>query len=171
MLTVNSTSNAAAALIPFGTDITVTAYLYNPLHAFNDVSATPAENDALGDCGADLFTSIEVYSGFFTAANVSNGTPLQLFKPDESLLCVPMQLVSFVHMANNFTIFPESRIAVLNGNQVVILNETSVISGYWTGSGENYIYQSFPVGKYTALISDQWGQMVFFHFTIFQPSP
>jgi hypothetical protein len=41
-------------------------------------------------------------------------------------------------------------------------------TGYWTGAAPNAIQQNFDPGVYTVIAGDEWGALVFVHFTVSQ---
>ncbi|MGD0330922.1 MAG: hypothetical protein ABSB40_10895 [Nitrososphaeria archaeon] len=46
------------------------------------------------------------------------------------------------------------------------VNETSILAGYWTGSGQDYVFHTFPTGIYTVVVFDAWGQEAIGYFQI-----
>ena len=46
------------------------------------------------------------------------------------------------------------------------VNETSVLQGYWTGSGQNYTFHTFSQGTYTVVVFDAWKQSAIGYFQV-----
>jgi len=105
-------------------------------------------NPAYGPCEQKFFTSIEVYSGHYVSANLTQGTPLLLYNPSLIYTCPT---------AGNYKV-------TLGPHQST--NETSTVAGFWTGSRQSYTFQAFYSGTYTMAVSDAWGQNVLIYFIV-----
>ena len=45
-------------------------------------------------------------------------------------------------------------------NQTKTVEETSVVSGYWTHSGSVYSFHNFSAGPHTVVVYDYWGNTI-----------
>ena len=154
--------------VPQGSNVSVTAQVYNTLSRDVEVNATSMTNPADGPCQQGLATGVKVYQGGYSAANLSKAAELLLYNP--SLIYTCPEVFTF-----QYSFAPNSDVATvqasLSGNQVGKnttgpVDETSVLSGYWTGSGQNYTFDSFPQGNYTLVVFDAWGQEAIGHFQV-----
>jgi hypothetical protein len=144
-----------------GGNLTVTAEVSNTLPTDVSVNATSMTNPAYGPCQQDFATGIHVYEGSYTSANISK---LLLYNP--SLIYTCPEVFTF-----HYYFSPESDVATVHttgapGNTTGPISEASTVNGYWTGSGQNYAFQPFPLGTYTIEVFDAWGQTTIGHFQV-----
>ncbi|MDG7015991.1 MAG: hypothetical protein JRM82_01295, partial [Nitrososphaerota archaeon] len=174
--TLNSTTSVDGLKLsaPFnssavqGRNFTVTAEVINTLPRVVNVNATSMTNPADGPCQQGLATGVKVYQGNYTVANVSQATELLLYNPSLTYTCPAV-------FTFHYSFSPNSDIAtmqsVLGGSQVGKnttgpIKESSVLSGYWSGSGQSYTFSVFPPGDYTMVVFDAWGQTVVDRFQV-----
>lgn len=125
----------------FGQNFTVVAIVRNVLTVSIQLNATGLDNPAYGPCQQAIATGINVYSGYYTRANISEASPLSLYNPSLIYTCP-------TESTTRYDFSP--------GNGVV---ETSVISGDWVGSAQNYTFNKYlPPGTYTVVVFDAWDQ-------------
>jgi len=146
---------------PQGGNVTVVAQVYNTLSSAVTVNYTSMANPASGPCAQGFATGVEVFP--YTSEN-SNATAGRLFLYNPSLLWICPTLVSY-----QYSFSPNSDVATRQGLQAQV-SETSMLAGYWTGSGQNYVFQTFPPGNYTVDVFDAWGQHAIGHFQVRGPS-
>jgi hypothetical protein len=153
--------------VPQGTNVTVTAQVNNTLSREVEANATSMADPAEGPCQQGLATGVRVYKGWDTPANLSKATELLLYNPSLVYLCPAV-------LAFQYSFAPDSDIATVQGilggsrgsNTTGPVNETSILSGYWTGSGSQYAFQTFPQGSYTVVVFDAWGQTAIGHLQV-----
>ena len=155
-----------------GQTITIVVNEINTLKKTNSVSA--ADNWAFsgltaGPCGTLNYPfGIAIFQGYYTAGDVSSVTPLKLDNPDAKYPC-PMILAEI----STYAFQPSGDIAdvfQLGGIDPVLtekMNAGVQPTGYWTGS-PNAALTNFTPGIYTVVAGDEWGAMVFLHFTVSQ---
>lgn len=150
-----------------GQNISVVAQVYNTLSAEVNVTTESITNPVFGPCQQRFATAVNVYSGNYSYGDLFNNRsqPARLLLYDPSLAYTCPEVFSF-----NYSFSPNSDIALVQPNgpkgTVGPVNETSVFSGYWTGSGQNYSYKEFPPGVYTIVVSAAWGQKVIGYFRV-----
>ncbi len=144
-----------------GENISVVAQVYNTLTTAVNVNATSMTNPAFGPCQQGFATGVHVYSGNYSYVEIFNNRsqPAQLLLYDPSLAYTCPEVFTF-----SYSFSPQSDVAVVQPSGLKgasePVNETSVLSGYWTGSGKNDTYKVFPPGIYTIVVYDAWGQKV-----------
>ncbi len=142
-----------------GDKVTVLAQVYNTLSTEVTVNATSITNPVYGPCEQEFATGVEVYQGDYTAGN-SNATGARLFLYNPSLIYTCPTVSSY-----QYAFSPNSDIASRAG-AICSVSETSVLAGYWTGSGQSYAFQAFLPGIYTVEVFDAWGQVAVGHFQV-----
>jgi len=141
-----------------GQNITVTALVTNTLVTALTVNATSMTNPAYGPCEQTFATGVDVYLGNYTMADLSQGKALLLYDPS-----LPYTCPTVTHYQYSFS--PNSDVATSRGSTGPVV-ETSVLSGYYTGSGQSYAFNQFPPGVYTVKVFDAWGQAAIGHFEV-----
>jgi hypothetical protein len=152
------TATIKPAYVPKGQNITVMAQVFNTLSSEVKVNATSMANPASGPCELGFLTGVRVYQGQYTMANLSNGTELLLYNPSLPWICPT--LVSY-----QYSFAPNSDL-VTRQNLARQVNESSILAGYWTGSGQRYAFQPFLPGICTVEVFDAWGQHAVGHFQV-----
>jgi hypothetical protein len=155
-----------------GQTVTIVVNETNTLKKTNSVSA--ADNWVfsgltLGPCGTLNYPfGIAIFRGYYIAGNISSATPLKLDNPDVKYPC-PMILAKI----STYAFQPSGDTAdvfQLGGIDPVLTEEMNAQihpTGYWTGS-PNGASTNFIPGVYTVVAGDEWGTMVFLHFTVSQ---
>ncbi|HEV2390136.1 MAG TPA: hypothetical protein VGS04_05355 [Nitrososphaerales archaeon] len=150
-----------------GQNISVVAQVYNTLSTSVNVTTDSMGNPAFGPCQQRLATAVNVYSGNYSYGALFNNRsqPARLLLYDPSLAYTCPEVFSF-----NYSFSPNSDIALVQPDgpkgTAGPVNETSVLTGYWTGSGQNYTYKEFPPGTYTIVVFAAWGQKVIGYFRV-----
>jgi len=150
-----------------GQNISVIANVYNSLPYNVTLNVISIVNPSEGPCAQNQATAAEVYSGHYTFANISNATPLLLYNASQVYLC-PAQFhftYTFLPNSDNATVVTLPPFSLPTVSEIV--NETSILSGYWTKSGNSsYTFQDFGPGQYSVLVMDAWGQEVICYFRV-----
>jgi hypothetical protein len=138
----------------------------NILNRVNNVTTAndwPYPNTGSLPCGDYDQFPIEyaVLQGYYDASNYTSASALTLYDPGVTYLCptvsasIPYFLFSPLSDDASFS-FSSGQ------NNSYLLSADYSVTGYWTGSG---IFHQFPPGVYTALVEDEWGNVVLLHFT------
>ena len=163
-LSLNATS------IRPGQSVNVSLGEWNQLAQLNNVTA---ESDwalrglSLGPCGTINYPmGIALFSGHYTASNISSATPLQLDAP--GVYSCPM--IMSVH---DYSFHPLSSTADVYGSCTpgycftMKVASTNSVSGYWSGgSSPDGGFRALPQGAYTVAAGDEWGSLALLHFTV-----
>ena len=139
---------------------------YNTLAAANNVSkATQWGLDglSLGACGTQVYPfGVALYSGTYTAANVSKAEPLQIYP------IVPCPLL--IRFITGYQFQPTSDLAVVlpsgpNATATPMSANVTATTVYAVGAPSS---SSSPLGPgtYTVAAGDEWGSVVVIHFTV-----
>jgi hypothetical protein len=163
-LSVNASSTG-------GSDGNVTVSIrvdeYNTLATANNVSkATQWGLDglALGSCGTQIYPfGVALYSGTYTAANVSKAEPLQIFP----IAPCPM----FLRLITAYLFQPTSDLAVVlpggpNATATPMSANVTATALYTTGAGQSSPPAPLGPGTYTVVAGDEWGSIVTVQFTV-----
>lgn len=110
---------------------------------------------------------VQMYLGNYVRANISSATPLAY-----TLSCPPVadnSLTSeyyylFEPNSPNATLYGRTYSGNFANTGTISLRETNQISIYQFSS--SFQNAGFPLGVYTLMVEDWWGQMVILHFTI-----
>jgi len=137
-----------------GQDVYVTIEEHNTL---NTDTVVPASNNwaldylAMGGCGTNGdFVGIALFQGYYTASNKSFGEPLLFWNYNITTPCP-----TTTTPPNGFDFTPlDHKYADLD------------LKGYWTGNSRSAIFTNFKPGIYTVVAGDEWGALVFVHFTV-----
>jgi len=135
---------------------------YNTLAAANNVSKATdwgLQGLALGSCDAQTYPfGAALYTGTYTAGNVSQATPLQIFPR------VPCPL--FIRLITGYLFQPASDLAVVlpSGPNATATRMSANVTA-------RAVYASpsptpLGPGTYTVAAGDEWGSLVLAHFTI-----
>ena len=158
------TATIKSAVPEPGNNISVTAQVYDTLSTPIVVNATSMDNPADGPCQQGLATGVEVYQGSYTSANLSSAKQLLLYNPALIYTCPEVFTFQYTFSANSdgATVQPSDGLKSTTGP----VNETSVLQGYWTGSGQNYTFHTFSQGTYTVVVFDAWNQSAIGYFQV-----
>jgi YVTN family beta-propeller protein len=163
-----------------GENISVIAQVYDRLSSSLNVSSTSFVNSDYGPCAQGFATGVQVYRGQYTSANVSEGHGLLLYNPSLVYLC-PAEFTfqySFEPNSDNATVVPSlGAFQDPNMDTTGPVNETSVLAGYWIGTGQGfldqngdesqaYAFNTFQPGTYTVVVDDAWGQKAIGNFQV-----
>jgi hypothetical protein len=124
-----------------------------------------------GNPNPNIPYGIAVYQGDYTSANFSAATPLNLDNPTAIYLGPPYfapTSFSFHPLSDIADIIPGKNIPSADAGSNTTNQQISAeitLKGYWTNSSvPNFTY--FDPGVYTVVGGDEWGNLVFVHFTI-----
>ena len=119
----------------------------------------------------DVPYGIAVYRGDYPSANFSTLTPLNLYDPSLTYLATPVfapTSYSFEPLSDIADIIPGKNIPSADAGSNATNQQISAeitLKGYWTNSSvPNFTY--FDPGVYTVVGGDEWGNLVFVHFTV-----
>lgn len=142
---------------------------YNTLATANNVSKASAwalQGLSLGSCGTEGYSlhpfGVALYSGLYTAKNVSQAVPLQIFPP------VPCPLM--IRLITGYVFQPSSDLAVVlpsgpNATATRMYANVTATTVYAMGAAESSNSPLRP-GTYTVAAGDEWGSVVVAHFTV-----
>ena len=163
-LSVNASSTG-------GSDGNVTVFIsvdeYNTLAAANNVSKAidwGLQGLSLGPCGIQAYPfGVAVYGGTYTAGNVSQATPLQIYP------LVPCPL--FIRLVTGYLFQPSSDMAVVlpsgpNATATQMSANVTATAVYGIGVAPSTSPTSLGPGTYTVAAGDEWGSVVVTHFTV-----
>lgn len=165
------TATIKEVFLPEGQNLTVVAEVNNTLSTPLTVNATSITNPAYGPCQQAFASGVEVYSGNLTYLvlfnNGSNPTPLLLYDPSLTYTCPAVFNFQYVFQ-------PDSAMATINSSlaghfyrtDTRLVNESSVVAGYWVETPTGYQLQKFPPGQYTVVVFDAWGDRAIGHFQV-----
>lgn len=156
-----------------GRSINITADVFNFLPRTNNVTgasdwASPIFQEWMKSVPCPFPVYVLILRGYYTQANVSSATPLQISPPGLTVPC-PAFLASY------YIFQPTSDTASFFGGQVNSPMEAeAVVNGYYlSGQSYNYTLPSggisptpFPVGAYTVVAGDEWGQILMAQFSV-----
>jgi len=137
-----------------GQDVYITVEEHNTL---NTDTIVPASNNwaldylAMGGCGTNGdFVGIALFQGYYTADNKSLGGPLLFWNYNITTPCP-----TTITPPDGFDFTPlDQKYAELD------------LKGYWTGNSPSAAFTNFEPGIYTVVAGDEWGALVFVHFTV-----
>lgn len=110
-----------------------------------------------------------IFQGNYDKSNFSKATALTLYNESIVYSCTTMTIVNSTEV---FSFQPQSDLVqVTNSSGVPFFNSSisvycPLIGGYWIGQIGSGAYQTFPSGNYTMIAADEWGQVVFLHFSV-----
>ena len=140
---------------------------YNTLASANNVSKATEwglEGLSLGSCGMQVYPfGVALYSGTYTAGNVSQATPLQIYP------IVPCPL--FIRLVTGYLFQPASDLAVVlpsgpNATATQMSANVTATTVYTVGGAASSPPSPLRPGTYTVAAGDEWGSVVLAHFTI-----
>jgi len=160
------TATITPTMVIEGQNVTIVAEVNDTLSNDVEVNTSSITNPAYGPCQQAFFTSINVYSGNYSYDqlfnNRSNPYPLLLYNPSLVYTCPRAYDFTYVYYADSAIATMRSQ----GGNETKVFRETSVVGGYWTGSGQDYTFHSFPPGDYTVVVYDAWAQKLIGYFHV-----
>jgi hypothetical protein len=164
MLSVNSTRLTA------GQTVEVSVEDYNPLSHPVNLSASsgwPLHYLTLGPCGTlNEPIGAAILSGYYTGANASAASALQLYQP--AYYPCPAMMAGIT----SYGFLPKNSSAVMYADcgdgacNTIVVSSTVYSHGYWVGQIGSASFQDFTPGVYTVVAGDEWGALVFLHFTV-----
>lgn len=158
-----------------GQNLSVVAEVENTTPNVVNLTSTSMVNHANGPCAQGQVTAIDVNSGNYSYIqlfnNPSQPAPLLPYNPSLNYLCPAVFNFNCVFQPNSSTATVR---AYLGGNQamkdqVKVVEETSLVSGYWTQSGSAYVFHHFSSGTYAVVFYDYWGNTIIGYMQVFWP--
>ena len=161
------TATVKEVFLPEGQILTLVEEVNDTLSTPLTVNATSMVNPAYGPCQQGFATGVVVYSGNLTNKELcttrSTPAPLLLYNPSLIYACPAV-------FSWQYSFRPQSALATVQGtlggyhmkNQIRLVEETSIVAGYWVGGQ----FQKFPVGQYTVVAFDAWGDRAVGHFQV-----
>jgi hypothetical protein len=102
-----------------------------------------------------------VLQGYYGTGNYSSTSALALYDPTAIYACPTVSATIPYLLFSPFS--DDASFSFSSGqNNSYLLSADYSVPGYWTGSGT---FHQFPPGIYTALVEDEWGDVVLLHFT------
>jgi hypothetical protein len=138
----------------------------NLLNRVNNVTAAndwPYPNTSSLPCGDYDQFPIEyaVLQGYYGTGNYTSASALTLYDPGAVYACptmtAPIPYLLFAPLSDDASFSFSS-----GQNDSYLVSAEYSVTGYWTDLG---IFHQFPPGVYTALVEDEWGDVVLLHFT------
>jgi DNA-binding transcriptional ArsR family regulator len=163
--------------------VTVGVFVSNVLTHFNNITASNQWGYAFptGLCGKTFGPLIDwapynlaLFSGFYTLANVSEGTPIPIYYQPPANYTGPYFCPLIMVGITSFDFYPSSGTAVVNRQVSQSPAEVDTIGatltlGVGTTSNSGWGYPvTFSPGVYTVLAGDEWGQLAVIHFVVSQ---
>ena len=124
----------------------------------------------VGPCGVLNYPfGIVIFQGNYTAANISSGTPLQIYEP--GIYHCPMTLAGissyvFQPLSDNAALFQMSESTPVINNMEMDTEFEPAPTGYWASNDVGATFTNFEPGVYTVVAGDEWGAVVVVHFTV-----
>jgi len=139
---------------------------YNTLATANNVSKATEwglNGLALGACATQIFPfGVALYSGTYTAANVSQAVPLQIYP------IVPCPML--IRLITGYFFQPSSDLAVVlpggNATAEPMSANVTATTVYTVGGAASSPPSPLRPGAYTVAAGDEWGSVVVAHFTV-----
>ncbi len=163
-LSVNASSTGGSS---GNVTVSISVDEYNTLASANNVSKATEwglEGLSLGSCGMQSYPfGVALYSGTYTAGNVSQATPLQIYP------LVPCPL--FIRLVTGYLFQPASDLAVVlpsgpNATATPMSAAVTATTVYSVGGVASSPPSPLRLGTYTVAAGDEWGSVVLTHFTI-----
>ena len=126
----------------------------------------------VGPCGVLNYPfGIVIFQGNYTAANISSGTPLQIYEP--GIYHCPMTLAGissyvFQPLSDNAALFQMSESTPVINNMEMDTEFEPAPTGFWARNEVGSTFTNFEPGVYTVVAGDEWGNLVILHFTVAQ---
>jgi hypothetical protein len=157
-----------------GQEVSITVDEANTLTEINNVPVSnnrPYSSLQAAPCDYISPYGIAVFQGNYTTSNFSTGTPLTLYDPHVARLCpTTYGITSYSFESSNdmAAVIETSNPSPTNSYQQMKYELT--INGYWPDDNfsSNSQLTSFEPGVYTVVAGDEWGALVFVHFTVSQ---
>ncbi len=149
-----------------GQNVSVIAEVNNTLSTYLQVNSTSIDNPAYGPCQQGFATGVRVYMGHYSLSNLSQAKELLLYDPSSQYRCPAFFTFQYTFSPNSAMATVQATLGGYQQNGSRLVSETSVVSGYWVGSGQSYIFQRFPAGEYSVLVFDAWGDEAVGYFQV-----
>ena len=166
-----------AATYRSGQTVNIVVDEKNTLSKTNDVPVSakwPLKGLTMGPCSDEKSKippfGIAVAQGYYTASNISKINPLVIDNPNEFISC-PYNTFSnltgyeFLPMSDTIKFTDLSDPTHISLQQMYSQAQPN---GYWIGTYPDAVKHNFYPGVYTIVAGDEWGALVFLHFTVAQ---
>jgi hypothetical protein len=122
---------------------------------------------------SQLPLTVGLFQGYYTEANLSEATPLQLYEPGLYNCPEEFQISawSFSPTSTDATLvsqqpFGSNNVTTLEAMWTQPATISIQLKGYWTGSNDTLVFHQFTPGVYTAVAENEWGGMQMISFNI-----
>jgi Putative Ig domain len=145
----------------------------NTLSKTNTITSSanwPVSGLGVGPCGVLNYPfGIAIFQGSYTAANISSGTPLQIYEP--AIYHCPMTLADissyvFQPLSHNAAVFQMSESTAVFNDMEMNTEFEPAPTGHWASNEAGSTFTNFEAGVYTIVAGDEWGNLVILHFTV-----
>jgi hypothetical protein len=132
----------------------------------------PPSGLGVGPCGTLNYPfGFAIFQGNYTAANVSSATPLQIYQPATYTCPATIGDISsyvFQPLSDTASVFQISESTAVFNNMEMNTEFEPGPRGYWASNNIGAAFTLFEPGVYTVVAGDEWGALVFVHFTVSQ---
>ncbi|MDG6999640.1 MAG: hypothetical protein JRN15_11045 [Nitrososphaerota archaeon] len=140
----------------------------NNVTVSNEWQYSPQTLNPYNPCGAPGPVGLAIFRGYYDMGNFTGAQSLILYDASVTYMCT-----TAVYAPNSYYLFSShsDRATFVNPLYPQKFNTTLSLSftakGFWsTNSGVSTTFHSFPVGTYTILGADEWGNIVLVHLQI-----
>ena len=147
----------------------------NTLKTTNIIASStkwPVSGLRVGPCGTLNYPfGFAIFQGNYTAANVSSATPLQIYQPATytcPMIIGDISSYVFQSLSDTASVFQMSESTAVFNNMEMNTEFEPGPRGYWASNNIGAAFTLFEPGVYTVVAGDEWGALVFVHFTVSQ---
>ena len=153
--------------ITTGENVSIVAEVYNSLPETVAVEAASISDLSEAWCPFSSPTAVTLYSGRYTFSNITGAVFLLQYNGEIQGACSTPTPIGYTFLPNS----DEANLQSMPPNNLRLpptaINKTTSLEGYWGNlAGEVPTFQPFPLGLYTVLVSDAWGQETLCYFTV-----
>jgi hypothetical protein len=156
-LSVNTTA------LPLGHALLVTVEEINTLSTRNNVSSGrswPTQGLRMTACYASVYPfGIALFQGIYTAANVTEAKPLQIFP------IVPCPLLIRLITGYSFEARSSAALVLPGSGPTLLMIANATLSGTYSADSAT-TPRSLAPGAYTVVAGDEWGALAFLYFKV-----
>jgi hypothetical protein len=165
---LNSTTMAQGQDLPNIIEVVNTLPRINNVSVSNDFAVKPYAPKC--DPGDNTPIDVEMYSGYYETGNISSASPLpyqRLCPAPSSTSLADYKYYLFQPSSTNATLYGLTLSGTPSNSgpmSLDLVNQTSVYQ--FMSSFPEGVHPVLPVGIYTLVVQDFWGQMVILHFAV-----
>jgi len=164
-LFVTPSNSSAGQLLNVSAEVVNTRNVANNVSDVSDWLYPASALNPFSPCGIPGQVGFGILQGYYDENNYSKATSiLYLYNVDETYNCTAG--ASFTNVYFSFNPNSDSaQVIESSGGELLInvsISISDAIGGYWLVSS----YRTFPVGDYTIIAADGWGQLVLLHFKV-----